>query len=124
MLVASLDASKAEDIITVPLAGKSTIADYMIIVSGRSARHVIGLASILGGELHKLGIFPRFEGKGNGDWVLADVGDVIVHIFRPEVRSFYNLEKIWCQPEDAVPEVPAPAARKAVTPRRRKVAAA
>lgn len=98
MLVAILDENKAEDIVVVPLAGKSTIADYMIIATGRSTRHVAALADMVGEYVKERGIMPRYEGKGNGDWVLADAGDVIVHLFRPEVRSFYNIEKIWCDP--------------------------
>jgi ribosome-associated protein len=105
-LAAILDENKAEDIIIVPLAGKSSIADYMIIATGRSSRHVAGLADMIGDHLKSLGKTAKYEGKGNGDWVLADAGDVIVHLFRPEVRSFYNLEKIWCEPE--------------VTPKKRK----
>lgn len=107
-LAAALDANKAEDIVIVPLSGKSAIADYMIIASGRSARHVSGLAQIIAEQLDKLGFKkPRFEGKDNGDWVLADAGDVIVHIFRPEVRSFYNIEKIWCDPLEMLSQVAA-----------------
>lgn len=119
LLVATLDDNKAEDIVTVPLAGKSALADYMIIATGRSARHVAALAEIMGAELHKIGLPARYEGKENGDWVLTDAGDVIVHLFRPEVRSFYNIEKIWCEPLDAAPAAPA-----AKAPARRKKAAA
>jgi ribosome-associated protein len=122
LLLATLDDNKAEDIVTVPLEGKSAIADYMIIASGRSARHIVGLAELLGAALSKIGRPARYEGKDGGDWVLMDAGDVIVHLFRPEVRSFYNLEKIWLQPDDTLPAVDGPV-RKAVAPRRRKVAA-
>lgn len=109
-LVALLDDNKAEDIVTIPLAGKSALADYMIIASGRSARHVSALAEIIGQHVAKDGKKPRYEGKANGDWVLADAGDVIVHLFRPEVRSFYNIEKIWLDP--LTDEMPAPRKRK------------
>lgn len=98
-----LDDNKAEDIIIVPLAGRSAIADFMIIASGRSARHVSALSDQVGkfmkAEHNKT---ARHEGKSNGDWVITDAGDVIVHVFRPEVRSFYNLEKIWLTPEEDV----------------------
>lgn len=72
----------------------------MIIASGRSARHVSSLAQMVGDHLKTLNKTAKYEGKNNGDWVLADAGDVIVHLFRPEVRSFYNIEKIWCDPEE------------------------
>lgn len=121
LLVATLDDNKAEEIVVISLEGKSAIADYMIIASGRSARHVTGLAEQLGAALHKVGKTARHEGRENGDWVLTDAGDVIVHLFRPEVRSFYNLEKIWVDAEGELPTV-APAARKAA-PRKRRVAA-
>lgn len=77
----------------------------MIIASGRSAKHVTALADIAAQAAAKLGTQCRFEGKGNGDWVLADAGDIILHIFRPEVRSFYNIEKIWCDRLDELPPV-------------------
>jgi len=111
-LVAALDDNKAEDILIIPLAGKSALADYMIIASGRSAKHVTALADLAAEAAHKIGMKCRFEGKGNGDWVLADTGDVILHIFRPEVRSFYNIEKIWCDRLDELPDVPAAARAK------------
>lgn len=99
-IVTSLEENKAEDIITVSLQGKSAIADYMVIASGRSSRHVVGLSNHISESLAKAGMGKgRFEGKENGDWVLGDTGDVIIHLFRPEVREFYNIEKIWCDPE-------------------------
>lgn len=111
-LVTLLDDNKAEDILVIPLAGKSALADYMIIASGRSARHVSALADMIGQYTAKEnGKKARYEGKANGDWVLADTGDVIVHLFRPEVRSFYNIEKIWLTPEDT--EKPAAKRKKA-----------
>jgi len=99
-IIASLDENKAEDIVTIALAGKSSIADYMIIATGRSSRHVVGLSNHIAEALAKSGMHKaKFDGKENGDWVLGDAGDVIVHIFRDEVRDFYNIEKIWCDPE-------------------------
>tara|TARA_B100001750_G_scaffold192113_1_gene162731 strand:+ start:1089 stop:1484 length:396 start_codon:yes stop_codon:yes gene_type:complete len=100
IILKSLEDNKAEDIVTVALEGKSTIADYMIIASGRSSRHVVGLSNHIAEALAKEGMTKaKFDGKDNGDWVLGDAGDVIVHLFRPEVRDFYNIEKIWCDPE-------------------------
>jgi ribosome-associated protein len=96
-----LDDRKAEDVVVIDLAGKSTIADYMIVATGRSGRQVAALAdhllqAIKGQGL--IGITP--EGKGQGDWVLIDAGDVIIHLFRPEIRDFYNLEKMWGSSHD------------------------
>ncbi len=98
-ILSILDEHSAQDIITIDIQGKSSVADYMIIASGRSNRHVGALSDyVLRGlkeDGHKsLGV----EGQEAGDWVLIDVGDVILHIFRPEVRQFYNLEKIWSVP--------------------------
>ncbi|MEM6713018.1 MAG: ribosome silencing factor [Pseudomonadota bacterium] len=91
-----LDDSKAEDIITIDLEGKSALADTMIIASGRSHRHVSALADHVQRALKDAGHgSPRIEGMPNADWVLIDTGDVVLHIFRPEVRSFYNMEKLW-----------------------------
>ena len=88
----SLEDGKAEDIVTIDLAGKTTIADYLVIASGRSARQVAALAEHLEQALPgRIAI----EGKAQGDWVLIDAGDVIVHLFRPEIRAYYNLEKMW-----------------------------
>jgi ribosome-associated protein len=93
---ASLVDSKAEDIVAVDLDGKSPIADHMVIASGRSSRHVGAVADKLLQALKAEVAGPiRVEGLAQADWVLIDAGDVIVHIFRPEVRSFYNLEKLW-----------------------------
>lgn len=91
-IIDSLEDGKAEGIITIDLAGKTTIADYMVVASGRSARQVVALTD------HLEQILPgriATEGKTQGDWVLVDAGDVIVHIFRPEIRAYYNLEKMW-----------------------------
>ena len=92
----SLEDAKAEDIVAVDLGGKSSIADHMVIASGRSNRHVSAVADKLLQTLKAHGAGPtRVEGLAQADWVLIDAGDVIIHIFRPEVRSFYNLEKLW-----------------------------
>lgn len=95
----SLEDDKAEDPTVIGLAGKTTIADFMIIASGRSSRHVAAIAEHLETKLKKSGV-PKVgvEGKSHADWVLLDAGDVIVHVFRPEVRAFYNLEKMWAVP--------------------------
>lgn len=91
-----LDDDKAENILSIPLAGKSPMADAMIVASGRSARHVSALADHVARKLKEAGVHQvRVEGLPNADWVLIDAGDLIVHIFRPEVREFYNLERIW-----------------------------
>lgn len=95
-VVQSLTDSKAEDIVTVSLEGLSSIADVMVIASGRSNRHVKAISETLADSLkHERGLAARLEGKEHGDWVLLDAGDVIVHVFRPEVRAFYQLEKLW-----------------------------
>ena len=92
----SLEDAKAEDIVAVDLGGKSSVADHMVIASGRSNRHVSAVADKLLQTLKAQAAGPiRIEGLAQADWVLIDAGDVIVHIFRPEVRSFYNLEKLW-----------------------------
>jgi ribosome-associated protein len=96
-----LDDSKAEDIVQIDLRGKSAIADHMVIASGASTRQVSSLSDNLADGLKQdLGILVKTEGKGAGDWVLLDAGDVIVHLFRPEVREFYQLEKMWLTPNE------------------------
>ncbi len=103
LMLETLDDAKAEDIVSIALAGKSTIADQMIVASGRSRTHVGAIADRLLKALKKEGYGnKRVEGMPHCDWVLIDTGDVIVHIFRPEVREFYNLEKMWSsdRPED------------------------
>ncbi len=96
MVRASLDDDKAEEIVAIDLRGKSSIADAMVIASGRSARHVAAMADKLLRRLKEAGFGrARVEGLPTADWVLIDAGDVVVHLFRPEVRSFYNLERIW-----------------------------
>ena len=96
-ILASLEDGKAVDIVTIDLAGKTEIADYMVVASGRSARQVTALTE------HLLETLPKkwrssVEGKAQGDWVLIDAGDVIIHLFRPEIRAYYNLEKMWGAP--------------------------
>lgn len=92
----SLSDAKAEDIVAIDLAGKTSIGDHMVIASGRSQRHVGAIADQLREKLKSQGhTNPRIEGMPHCDWVLIDSGDIIVHIFRPEVRQFYNLEKMW-----------------------------
>lgn len=91
-----LDTNKAEAITTLPIADKCSFADVMIVASGRAPRHVAALADYVTDLLKKRGTPPlSVEGKDTGDWVLIDAGDVVVHIFRPEVRQFYNIEKMW-----------------------------
>lgn len=98
-ILTSLEDDKAEDVVTVDLKGKSEIGDYMVICSGRSSRQVTAIAQNLVDHLKQdLGRACKVEGKDMGDWVLIDSGDVIVHIFRPEVREFYQLEKMWLSP--------------------------
>ncbi len=92
----SLEDDKAEDVVSIDLRGKSDLADHMVIASGRSTRQVVSICEKLVERIkHQLGIISRVEGKNHGDWVLIDAGDVIVHVFRPEVREFYQLEKMW-----------------------------
>lgn len=93
-----LNDDKAEDIVTIELSGKSDIADHMVVASGRSSRHVSAMADKIVRRLKDEG-FGRVhtEGANAADWVLIDAGDVIVHLFRPEVRSFYNLERVWSE---------------------------
>ena len=95
-ILSSLEEDKAEDIVQIDLRGKSAIGDYMVICSGRSTRQVTAIAEKLAERLKQdLGVLTKIEGKDAGDWVLIDSGDVIVHVFRPEVRDFYQLEKMW-----------------------------
>ena len=104
LVLNSLQDDKAIDIVTIELQGKSQIADYMVVASGRSTRQVSAIVEKLADKLKQnMGIQARMEGKGAGDWVLLDAGDIIVHVFRPEVREFYQLEKMWLpmgEPED------------------------
>ena len=99
-VLASLEDSKAENIVSIDIQGKSSLGDYMVVASGRSHRHVAAVADQLLKALKDAGIGQvRVEGLSGADWVLIDAGDVIVHVFRPEVRSFYNLEKMWQAPD-------------------------
>ncbi|WP_245904254.1 ribosome silencing factor [Roseicyclus mahoneyensis] len=92
----SLDDDKAEEVVQISLHGKSSIADYMVVASGRSSRQVAAISENLADRLkQEFGLPCKMEGKDTGDWVLIDAGDVIVHVFRPEVREFYQLEKMW-----------------------------
>jgi ribosome-associated protein len=96
MILAQLDADQAVETISIPLAGKSSIADHMVIASGRSTRQVASMAAKIAERIKlEFGRQARIEGLPTADWVLIDAGDVIVHLFRPEVRSFYNLERMW-----------------------------
>ncbi len=105
LVLESLDEAKAEDIVTIDITGRSPMADHMVVASGRSNRHVNAIAERLVSDLKDAGQpTPRVEGQPHCDWVLVDAGDIIIHIFRPEVRQFYNLEKMW--QADAIPGPP------------------
>jgi ribosome-associated protein len=96
VVLSSLEDDKAEDILAIDIRGKSSFADMLIVASGRSARHVGALADHVTRKLKDAGVKDvRVEGLPHCDWVLVDAGDVVVHLFRPEVRAFYNIEKIW-----------------------------
>ncbi|MGQ9366884.1 ribosome silencing factor [Azospirillum sp. ST 5-10] len=100
----SLDADQADHVVVIDLAGKTSIADYMIVASGRNARHIAAMADRLRDKIRDLGVrHVEVEGVPQCDWVLIDAGDVIVHLFRPEVRSFYNIEKMWGLEAPAAP---------------------
>lgn len=102
LILKALDDDKAEDIVAIDIKGKSSVADVIIVASGRSQRHVAAVADHLVQKLKDAGAgYLKVEGLPHADWVLVDAGDVIVHIFRPEVRSFYNIEKIWAPTETA-----------------------
>jgi ribosome-associated protein len=104
LVLRSLDDDQAQDVVSIPLVGKSNIADHMVIASGRSTRQVASMAHKLQERIKQdLGRHVRIEGLPVADWVLIDADDVIVHIFRPEVRSFYNLERMWGFEEQAAP---------------------
>jgi ribosome-associated protein len=99
-VLASLEDSKAENIVSIDIQGKSSLGDYMVVASGRSHRHVSAVADHLLKALKDAGLgMARVEGLSGADWVLIDSGDIIVHVFRPEVREFYNLEKMWQAPD-------------------------
>ncbi|MSO72544.1 MAG: ribosome silencing factor [Rhodospirillaceae bacterium] len=97
-ILASLDDDKAQDVLAIDLVGKTSIADRMVVASGTSGRMVSAMAEHLMVKLKAMGLKPQSEGEKYGDWVLIDAGDVIVHLFRPEVRAFYNIERIWAAP--------------------------
>ena len=113
----SLDDDKAEDVVVIDLKGKSAFADYMVIASGRSNRQVVAIAEHLADRLKQAGRgYIPVEGKQTGDWVLADAGDVVVHIFRPEPRAFYALEKMWALENEVAEKPKAVRARRAKKP--------
>ena len=96
LVLGSLDDDQAQEVVSIPLEGKSSIADHMVIASGRSTRQVTAMAQKLAERIKQAGFgHARIEGLPAADWVLVDAGDVVVHLFRPEVRSFYNLERMW-----------------------------
>lgn len=98
LILSRLDDMKAEETVTIDLRGKSAYSDYMVVTTGRVNRHVGAIAENVAKGLKESGITkPHVEGLSNCDWVLIDSGDVVVHIFRPEVREFYNLERLWMQ---------------------------
>ncbi|MEP2921729.1 ribosome silencing factor [Sulfitobacter sp.] len=101
-VLSSLNDDKAEDIVQIDLRGKTEIGDHMVICSGRSTRQVAAMSERLAQRIKdEYGYLAKVEGKDSGDWVLIDTGDVIVHVFRPEVREFYQLEKMWLPQGDA-----------------------
>lgn len=96
LVMSQLDDDQAQEIVSIPLEGKSSIADHMVIASGRSTRQVASMAQKLAEKIKQAGFgHARVEGLPAADWVLIDAGDVVIHLFRPEVRSFYNLERMW-----------------------------
>jgi ribosome-associated protein len=102
LVLQSLDDDQAQEVVSIPLAGKSNIADHMVIASGRSTRQVASMAVKLADRIkQQFGTSVRIEGLPAADWVLIDANDVIVHIFRPEVRNFYNLERMWAFGDDS-----------------------
>ena len=106
-ILKSLNDDKAEEIVQIDLRGKSAMADWMVIASGRSTRQVAAIAEHLVDSLkQEFRVISKVEGKDAGDWVLIDAGDIIVHLFRPEVREFYQLEKMWLTPSETTPSAP------------------
>lgn len=96
LVLSQLDDDQAQEVVSIPLEGKSSMADHMVIASGRSTRQVASMAQKLAEKIKEAGYGPaRVEGLPAADWVLIDAGDVVIHLFRPEVRSFYNLERMW-----------------------------
>ena len=109
LAMTSLEDDQAIDIVTIDLSGKSAIADHMVVASGRSSRHVSAIVDKLVEKLKREGnVVPRLEGVQQGDWALIDAGDIIVHVFRPEVREFYNLERMWLPEGDGPASTPMP----------------
>ena len=99
----SLDNDKGIDIVSIDLIGRSSIADYMVVVSGNTVRQVTAMANNLIKKYKEMGLrLPSPEGMSNGDWVLIDAKDILIHIFRPEVRDFYSLEKMWIKKQEEV----------------------
>ena len=99
----SLDNDKGIDIVSIDLIGRSSIADYMVVVSGNTVRQVTAMANNLKKKYKEMGLrLPSPEGMSNGDWVLIDAKDILIHIFRPEVRDFYSLEKMWIKKQEEV----------------------
>ena len=111
LVMQSLDDDQAVEVVTIPLAGKSSIADHMVIASGRSSRQVASMANKLANKIkQQFGRIVRIEGLPVADWVLIDADDVIIHLFRPEVRTFYNLERMWAFGDEAAPKAASPGA--------------
>ena len=111
LVMQSLDDDQAVEVVTIPLAGKSSIADHMVIASGRSSRQVASMATKLADRIkQQFGRIVRIEGLPVADWVLIDADDVIVHLFRPEVRTFYNLERMWAFGDEVAPKAASPGA--------------
>jgi len=108
LVLQSLDDDQAVEVVSIPLTGKSNIADHMVIASGRSSRQVSSMAGKLADRIKQArGRAPRLEGLPTADWVLIDAEDVIVHLFRPEVRTFYNLERMWAFGDEGKPDAAA-----------------
>ncbi|MCK0197869.1 ribosome silencing factor [Ancylobacter sp. 6x-1] len=119
LVLARLEDDKAEEVVSIELRGKTTIADYMVVASGRSQRHVGALAEHIVEALKERGVGGiKVEGMPACDWVLIDASDVIVHVFQPEVRGFYNIEKMWSglRPDGGVPAKPSVANPSAASP--------
>jgi ribosome-associated protein len=109
LVMQSLDDDQAVEVVTIPLSGKSSIADHMVIASGRSSRQVASMANKLADKIkQQFGRIVRIEGLPVADWVLIDADDVIVHLFRPEVRTFYNLERMWAFGDESPKAASAP----------------
>ncbi|MEO6432376.1 MAG: ribosome silencing factor [Sphingomicrobium sp.] len=101
LVLKSLDDDQAQEVVSIPLGGKSSIADFMVVATGRSTRQVASMANKLADRIkQETGRIARIEGLAAADWVLIDADDIIVHIFRPEVRNFYNLERMWSFGDD------------------------